>query len=203
MLQQVLADPGGERMGEEERRGLTPVLCSCQSLWGVQARHGDAICPGGGLCGIGKLWQRTVILCRVDHLIPTVLRNNPRRLVVFIRAENMTEKIQTAYCSPCGSAGEAEMVAHLSPATRKRYRSVFYRFRDWFTAAEHRRRNWRISTPLPWWATAVGSKRPVAPVRSTPIWSEKRSWGNWLVEGNHLTPIRRCASLLTAARRLL
>src|SRR5829696_5249578 len=72
-----------------------------------------------------KTRQRTTLLCRVDHLPAAAPRSSSHSIHHAYLAENMTEKTQVPPLRALWEIWELEMVAQLSSATCKRYRSVF------------------------------------------------------------------------------
>lgn len=100
--------------------------------------------------------------------------------------ENMTEKRQTSLLHILWETWNVEMTAELSPATLKRYWSVFNRFTTWFEAVERRQPELDDLHPI----TLVGYRSwlqaiHLASTVNTHL-SAMRSWCEWLVARGHL-----------------
>ena len=99
----------------------------------------------------------------------------------------MTEKIRPAALSTLWERWTVELTIELSPATLKRYRSVFHRFRTWFEAVEQRPPVLADLHPI----TLVGYRNWVqetaaAATVNTHVYA-LRTWCAWLVAREYLT----------------
>lgn len=99
----------------------------------------------------------------------------------------MTEKLQPADLSTLWERWTVELTIELSPATLKRYRSVFHRFLTWFEAVEQRPPVLADLHPM----TLVGYRNwlqetAAAATVNTHVYA-LRTWCAWLVANAYLT----------------
>jgi len=99
----------------------------------------------------------------------------------------MTEKMQTAQLPPLWEVWAGEMMGELSPATLKRYRSVFRRFTCWFERAEQRCPTLADLHPI----TLVGYRGWLQETQGAATVNTHlcalRTWCDWLVARESLT----------------